>query len=273
MAYTFTDEETKIIIDLYTKDILGLLTIGKEFGVSKKVITRILKVNNIQIRPSGGRYKGGKVASDKRYREKDGYKEKQQKYMEEYYPKYYEENKEIRSEYAKEYRTNNIDKEKARHKKYYDENKDKLNEYREEYKTRRNLLHKENMINDPLYKAKHNIRGLIKQSFRTYTKKSKTQDILGCTFEEFKEHIESQWNDWMNWDNHGNPKDNIFELDKTWDLDHIIPLSTAKTEEDVIRLNHYTNFQPLCSYNNRFIKRNLILQLVEYQQTFQLVIF
>jgi cytidylate kinase len=42
-----------------------------------------------------------------------------------------------------------------------------------------------------------------------------------------------------------------------WDIDHMIPVSTAKTEEDVIRLNHYTNLQPLCSKINRDIKRNL----------------
>ena len=62
----------------------------------------------------------------------------------------------------------------------------------------------------------------------------------------------------MTWDNHGNPKDGIYELNKTWDLDHIIPISTAISEEDVIRLNHHTNFQPLCSYTNRFIKINKI---------------
>ena len=40
------------------------------------------------------------------------------------------------------------------------------------------------------------------------------------------------------------------------DIDHIIPLSSAKTEEDIIRLNHYTTLQPLCSYTNRYIKKN-----------------
>ena len=44
-----------------------------------------------------------------------------------------------------------------------------------------------------------------------------------------------------------------------WDVDHIIPISTAVTEDDVIRLNHYTNLQPLCSYHNRFIKSNNII--------------
>jgi hypothetical protein len=41
-----------------------------------------------------------------------------------------------------------------------------------------------------------------------------------------------------------------------WDLDHIIPISSAKTKEDLIKLNHYTNLQPLCSCYNRYIKRD-----------------
>ena len=59
----------------------------------------------------------------------------------------------------------------------------------------------------------------------------------------------------MNWDNYGNPKDGILEINKTWDIDHIIPTTTAKTEEELIKLNHFTNLQPLCSYYNRITKR------------------
>jgi hypothetical protein len=57
----------------------------------------------------------------------------------------------------------------------------------------------------------------------------------------------------MNWENYGKYNG---ELNYGWDIDHIIPISFAKTEEDVLRLNHYSNLQPLCSYINRFIKRD-----------------
>ena len=49
------------------------------------------------------------------------------------------------------------------------------------------------------------------------------------------------------------------EFNYGWDIDHIIPLSTAKTEEDIIKLNHYTNLQPLCSKINRHIKSDKII--------------
>ena len=60
----------------------------------------------------------------------------------------------------------------------------------------------------------------------------------------------------MNWSNHGLYNG---QLNYGWDIDHIIPLSSVKTEEDVIRLNHYTNLQPLCSFVNRVIKRDRII--------------
>ena len=76
-------------------------------------------------------------------------------------------------------------------------------------------------------------------------------NYLEYTFEDFVRHIESKFESWMTWDNYGNPKDGILELNKTWDIDHIIPLSSAKTEDDVFRLNHFSNQRPLCSYYNR----------------------
>jgi 5-methylcytosine-specific restriction endonuclease McrA len=45
-------------------------------------------------------------------------------------------------------------------------------------------------------------------------------------------------------------------LNYGWDIDHIIPISSAGSEENIIKLNHYTNLQPLCSKINRDIKKD-----------------
>lgn len=59
----------------------------------------------------------------------------------------------------------------------------------------------------------------------------------------------------MTWENKGLYSG---ELNYGWDIDHIIPLSTAKTEEDVIKLNHYTNLKPLYSKINTDFKNKYI---------------
>ena len=139
---------------------------------------------------------------------------------------------------------------KLRNKTYRDNNIDKIREEKRIYK-------KERINSNPLIKLRYRISNNISVSFkRNNSKKSnKTTNILGCSFENFKIHIESLWEPWMNWDNYGNPKDGIYEPNKTWDLDHKIASSSALTELDILKLNHYTNFQPLCSHYNRFIKK------------------
>ena len=70
-------------------------------------------------------------------------------------------------------------------------------------------------------------------------KNKKTEEILGCDFVFIKNYLESKFIDGMSWDNYGK-----------WHVDHIIPLSSAKTEEDVYKLCHYTNLQPLWCEEN-----------------------
>lgn len=158
-------------------------------------------------------------------------------------------------------------------RKWNDKHKDKQFEYNKKYKSKPeakeymkvylkqyNPEYRKNKIkNDPLFRLTRNIRSLIDYSFRNknYKKSYRTEEILGCSFEEFKQHLESQFEPWMNWDNRGGHS--IIEQNKTWDIDHIVPLNTAKTEEDIIKLNHYTNLKPVCSYYNRYIKRDKLV--------------
>jgi hypothetical protein len=130
--------------------------------------------------------------------------------------------------------------------------------YREEYnnviKKHRNKVNKRKYKNDPLYSLKIKTRTMIYDALSNKTKR--TEDILGCSFEDFKLYLESKFESWMNWGNRG-----LYNgyLNYGWDIDHIIPLSSVKTEEEIIKLNHYTNLQPLCSKINRDIKRNKLL--------------
>jgi hypothetical protein len=155
-------------------------------------------------------------------------------------------NKEFIREREREYfKTNDLAREKKliRDREYAKKNRDKINMYRK--------IRKEN---DLMYKITCIIRTAINNTLRRkkIVKGSKTLDILGCSYDNLKLHLENQFEPWMTWENRGlyNGTENY-----GWDIDHIIPIIIAKTEDDVYKLNHYTNLQPLCSYINRDVKR------------------
>ncbi len=153
----------------------------------------------------------------------------------EYMKKYRADNKEKLSEYMKKYREYNKEDIKIKKSIYYENNKDTIIENVV-------LYQKERMKKDHLYKLTRGIRSLILMSFKNqFTKKSKkTTEILGCSFEELKLYLESKFDDKMNWDNQGS----------YWQIDHIIPISSANSVEEVYLLNHYTNLQPLYWLDN-----------------------
>ena len=176
----------------------------------------------------------------------------------EYQKKYSQENSERIKKYKKNYRTENSEEIKKVLSDYYKDNSERIKknsrnnyssnrEKKIEYQTN---YQRNRRINDPLFKLKHSVSRMIRNSIKckNWKKKSRSIDILGCSIEYFKWYIESRFDESMNWSNHG----------IVWDIDHIVPLSSAVSEEDVIRLNHYTNLQPLDRYINRIIKRDRI---------------
>jgi hypothetical protein len=110
----------------------------------------------------------------------------------------------------------------------------------------KNKLSQRKYRENPLNKFISNIRTLIGRSikYKGFKKLTKTEIILGCSFDEFREYIQLQFKEGMSFSNHGE-----------WEIDHIIPISNAKTEQEVISLNHYKNLMPLWKIDNR-IKGN-----------------
>lgn len=128
----------------------------------------------------------------------------------------------------------NQDEQRIKSKAHYEANKQA---YMDGNKRRTKLR----IASDPVFALSQRIRSLIYIRIYSggYTKKSKSQEILGCTWEDFKRHIERQFLKGMSWDRLG-------EIH----LDHIVPVATAKTEEDVIALNHFTNLRPMWAKDN-----------------------
>ncbi len=145
-------------------------------------------------------------------------------------------------EYSKQYRENNIEKIMESHKKYRENNPEKIKE----------TLKKSNQ--KPKRKMSSNIRRRLSQYLKLniITKKNKTFEIVGCTPEFLKEHLEKQFKEGMSWENYG-----LYG----WHIDHIIPLSSSKTEEEIYQLSYYTNLQPLWAEDN-LKKGNKILKTI-----------
>lgn len=87
-------------------------------------------------------------------------------------------------------------------------------------------------------------------------KKDRSADLLGCSAEKFKAYIEQQFLPGMTWDNHGTYKNGG---PMTWHVDHITPLASAKSYEDLKKLFHYTNQQPLWAIHNMKKSDKLVL--------------
>ena len=175
---------------------------------------------------------------------KEYYKENQER-MSVLWRNWYKKNKEKKSEYKKEYYQKNKEEiltkkkihrqqehikeqEKRSQKKYREQNREKINALLNQYA-------KDRKKHDPLYKCCVNTRVLISKSFsnQNLSKKSKTFKILGCSPEWF-------YNEWL--EKKYNPPHSH--------LDHIVPVSLARDEQEVMLLNHYSNFQVLSASDN-----------------------
>jgi hypothetical protein len=134
-------------------------------------------------------------------------------------------------------RQSNREKVRAQHKKYYEENKERIKVRCRVYQDRRRAA-------DPLFKLSGDVRSLIWRSFKNkgWRKSSKTQEILGCDFETLQAHLIQTAK--ANYGGKYFPK-------RPYHVDHIVPVSSSTTEEELIKLNHYTNLQYLYPQHNR----------------------
>lgn len=137
--------------------------------------------------------------------------------------KMYELNKEVRKKKSNEYWRNN---------------KEKANKSRMMYQNKREKT-------DILYRLARRLRNRLYYALKraSWKKGVKFNDYIGCSLEELKTHLEAKFTDGMSWENWGLG-------DGFWAIDHIIPLVSAKTEDEMTALCHFTNLQPMWCLDN-----------------------
>lgn len=126
-------------------------------------------------------------------------------------------------------------RDKAKKAKQTKEGLEKFREYQRNYWNERRRK-------DPTLRLIHNHRIRVRQALKGIYKSESSLVLLGCKTEELKKHIESLFQEGMNWLNYGE-----------WEIDHIRPcasfdLSDLKQQEECF---HYTNLQPLWKHDNR----------------------
>jgi|AntAceMinimDraft_13_1070369.scaffolds.fasta_scaffold28754_1 hypothetical protein len=178
----------------------------------------------------------------KKYQQSDKYKESQREYQQS------DAGKEVKKKYQQSDKGKKNKRQYAKSDKYTKYQKeyqqeylrsDKYRVFRKKYKE----VIKKRFKSEPKYKLKIIIRNRLTKflKVKNIRKTNSTFKILGCTPEFLKEYLEKQFKTGMTWKNH---------KVKGWHIDHKIPLDRAKTQEDLNRLGHYTNLQPMWAEEN-----------------------
>jgi len=136
----------------------------------------------------------------------------------------------------KEYYEENRKKIKEKKKEYYEENREKIIENQIFYSKKRREI-------DPVFRLIGNLRRRLNLVLSGKNKSKSTLDLLGCTVDYLKKHLQKQFQPGMTWDNYGL---------KGWHIDHIMPCSSfdfldPKQQKECF---NYKNLQPLWEEDN-----------------------
>jgi 5-methylcytosine-specific restriction endonuclease McrA len=145
--------------------------------------------------------------------------------------------REKNKEKIKKYYTQNKEKINKQNKKYREQNKEKINERIKEYCKK---YRKHNIT----CKLNKNMSGSIRKALKANKNGRHWEDLANYTLEELKNHLESQFDNCMSWNNYGS----------YWHIDHIVPLSAfnfSKPEDYEFQLAwSLENLQPLKASKN-----------------------
>lgn len=179
---------------------------------------------------------------------KDGYREVCKSCRKIETKEYITKNNEILSEKKKKYYLDNKEKINTKNKKnnkiWYELNRDKKLEYLKNwYKLNPKYntdYHRNRRNNDILFKVVTNVRRRTNLFLKQKDESINTTELIGIDYISFKEYFENLFCEGMSWENYGE-----------WQVDHIVPLSSAKSKDEIYELAKYTNLQPLWKIDNK----------------------
>ncbi len=142
--------------------------------------------------------------------------------------------KECRSRHQQEFYKVNKSKILAKNKQYYSKNRDKI--LANSSKSWNHRYH-----NDLNFRLAKILRSRLYCAINNNQKNGSAVDDLGCSIEELKRYLESQFQEDMSWDNYGK-----------WHIDHIKPLCLFNLSDkiELMEACNYNNLQPLWAKDN-----------------------
>jgi hypothetical protein len=157
-----------------------------------------------------------------------------------------------KTENNKKWRKENPEKKKASNLRWEKNNPEKVKEMKERQKAYNRKNHKKvadrhrNYLNNNINaRISDRLRSRLQKAIKRYNfiKDNHTLELIGCSIEELKKHLENQFVEGMNWNNYSK---------YGWHIDHIKPVAlfNLSDPEEQKKCFHYTNLQPLWAVDN-----------------------
>jgi hypothetical protein len=179
---------------------------------------------------------------------------------------YTKDNKETIKKYKKEYNKKNKQAKQEYDRKYIEKNRDKIikraKQYRKANPGKHSEYAKRRSKYDLNFKLRTSLRGRIYPAISSDVKTGSSIDLIGCSIDQFKLYLESQFKSKMTWENWSH---------SGWHIDHIIPLAKFDLTDPMQQklAFNYKNTQPLWAKDN--LSKNKYISDEEYHKQIEIL--
>lgn len=132
------------------------------------------------------------------------------------------------------YRAENKDRISAQNSRWHRENRDRIRQRKRDEGRRRR--------EQPSKRMASTLRRRLNKLVKSEGRSQGCGELLGCSFQQFADHIAGMFAHGMSWENYG----------RRWHIDHVIPCSAfdLTREAHVRQCFHFTNLRPLWARDN-----------------------
>jgi hypothetical protein len=229
---------------------------------AKEYNAEYYKKNQDRIKKNVEEYRRENIDKIREYHSSTKYRERRKETRKKCAGNYQQENKEAHNRASREYKSRNKEKIRVKTKEY--ESRPEVRQHMSEYGRKYRIDNEEKIkesarkrykvkILNESFRLKKNVSRAIALALNRVGKSKNGNSItkyLSYSIKELKEHLEKQFEPWMNWDNYGP----VSLYKKNWQIDHIIPQVSFNYQtmdcEEFKRCWALENLRPLDAIEN-----------------------